>query len=229
MDKAIFIFILFCCTSVILGQKKQTGTKKPRCPPAVKCPALGCLFPVTPPGKCCPICPPVGDKPGKCPVPTGPGHCAEFCAGDFSCPGRQKCCSNGCGHDCMDPVPKAKSCSYKGKQYSDGETFKDLCNTCTCTNGKVSCTEMACILKPGKCPESKMPGICILGCTSDWSCPGVQKCCSNGCGLLCMQPIGAVSNQPNCAGVFCPEVYCDDQYIPSGKCCNVCPPSKPSY
>lgn len=27
----------------------------------------------------------------------------------------------------------------------------------------------------------------------------------------------------NCAGVLCPEVDCDNQYIPLGQCCPVCP------
>ena len=41
-------------------------------------------------------------KPGFCPAP-GIGICVELCGGDQTCPGDQKCCSNGCGHACMDP------------------------------------------------------------------------------------------------------------------------------
>ncbi|OQV12697.1 hypothetical protein BV898_13018 [Hypsibius exemplaris] len=41
--------------------------------------------------------------PGKCPAATGPGFCLERCSGDESCPGAQKCCSNGCGHTCQVP------------------------------------------------------------------------------------------------------------------------------
>ncbi|CAI5778624.1 four-disulfide core domain 18-like [Podarcis lilfordi] len=40
-------------------------------------------------------------RPGRCPRPTGDGHCAELCQGDASCPPGEKCCSNGCGHQCM--------------------------------------------------------------------------------------------------------------------------------
>jgi len=36
-------------------------------------------------------------------------------------------------------------CMHKGQLYATGSTFKDDCNTCSCSNDlKVSCTEMAC-------------------------------------------------------------------------------------
>ncbi|XP_031567774.1 WAP four-disulfide core domain protein 18-like, partial [Actinia tenebrosa] len=42
---------------------------------------------------------------GVCPKPTGFGVCAELCGS--TCPYGQLCCSNGCGHQCMNPA-KAK-------------------------------------------------------------------------------------------------------------------------
>ena len=33
------------------------------------------------------------------------GICSEECSGDEDCNSDQKCCSNGCGHTCADPVP----------------------------------------------------------------------------------------------------------------------------
>uniref|UniRef100_A0A3P8TIK4 WAP four-disulfide core domain 2 n=1 Tax=Amphiprion percula TaxID=161767 RepID=A0A3P8TIK4_AMPPE len=43
-------------------------------------------------------------KPGVCPRRHwGVGVCAEFCSNDSDCPNDEKCCSNGCGHDCMAP------------------------------------------------------------------------------------------------------------------------------
>lgn len=36
------------------------------------------------------------------------------------------------------------SCTYKGEKYKDGEGFQDECNSCTCENGEVICTLMAC-------------------------------------------------------------------------------------
>jgi hypothetical protein len=37
-----------------------------------------------------------------------------------------------------------QSCTYKGKTYANGEGFKDSCNSCTCQDGQVGCTLMAC-------------------------------------------------------------------------------------
>uniref|UniRef100_A0A8C1PAC4 WAP domain-containing protein n=1 Tax=Cyprinus carpio TaxID=7962 RepID=A0A8C1PAC4_CYPCA len=45
----------------------------------------------------------ITEKPGLCPEPVGPRPCLEMCSGDNSCPNNQKCCSTGCGHQCMPP------------------------------------------------------------------------------------------------------------------------------
>ncbi|XP_075331607.1 uncharacterized protein LOC142390122 [Odontesthes bonariensis] len=45
-----------------------------------------------------------GEPDVQCPNIDGPLHCAEFCVDDSDCPGRQKCCSNGCGHQCTVPI-----------------------------------------------------------------------------------------------------------------------------
>nr|XP_020474851.1 WAP four-disulfide core domain protein 5-like isoform X2 [Monopterus albus] len=43
-------------------------------------------------------------KPGVCPRRRwGSGMCAEFCSNDSDCPGSEKCCYNGCGHECIAP------------------------------------------------------------------------------------------------------------------------------
>ncbi|XP_078658591.1 uncharacterized protein LOC144903978 [Branchiostoma floridae x Branchiostoma belcheri] len=39
----------------------------------------------------------------------------------------------------------------------------------------------------GECPDTTgMFGICVEACSSDADCSGGQKCCSNGCGHVCM-------------------------------------------
>uniref|UniRef100_A0A672L8E1 WAP domain-containing protein n=1 Tax=Sinocyclocheilus grahami TaxID=75366 RepID=A0A672L8E1_SINGR len=47
------------------------------------------------------------EKPGVCPRNNVEeallGVCAEMCSHDSDCPDDQKCCSNGCGHQCMPP------------------------------------------------------------------------------------------------------------------------------
>lgn len=43
--------------------------------------------------------------------------------------------------------------------------------------------------KPGVCPNIEgMIGICVELCSDDSDCNGTQKCCSNGCGHVCMKP-----------------------------------------
>jgi len=41
---------------------------------------------------------------------------------------------------------REKGCTYNGAKYSDGDSFKatDGCNTCSCNDGDVLCTEMYC-------------------------------------------------------------------------------------
>uniref|UniRef100_G3NV00 WAP four-disulfide core domain 2 n=1 Tax=Gasterosteus aculeatus aculeatus TaxID=481459 RepID=G3NV00_GASAC len=46
----------------------------------------------------------VAAKPGVCPRRHwGSGPCAEFCSNDSDCPSDEKCCHNGCGHECTAP------------------------------------------------------------------------------------------------------------------------------
>ena len=56
------------------------------------------------------LCGPV-EPPLVCPEPPGFGLCVESCSADSPCEDGQLCCSNGCGHTCMDGVPRAVNCS----------------------------------------------------------------------------------------------------------------------
>ncbi|XP_063001470.1 kunitz-type protease inhibitor 4-like [Elgaria multicarinata webbii] len=42
-----------------------------------------------------------GEPLGACPKPIGHGTCVEACNNGDSCGPGEKCCSNGCGHQCM--------------------------------------------------------------------------------------------------------------------------------
>ncbi len=47
----------------------------------------------------------ITEKPGTCPKKLGvavSGVCADRCSHDGDCPNDEKCCSNRCGHKCMD-------------------------------------------------------------------------------------------------------------------------------
>ncbi len=110
----------------------------------------------------------VSEKPGACPTlaPGTIGLCIELCASDTDCPDDDKCCPNGCGHVCDAPVLAAA--------------------TATATASATPTLE-----KPGECPT--LPpgaiGICIELCASDADCPDDDKCCSNGCGHVCDDPV----------------------------------------
>lgn len=45
--------------------------------------------------------------------------------------------------------------------------------------------------KPGKCPAVPRGRAtpCIADCGSDQNCRGAQKCCPNGCGIICKDPV----------------------------------------
>ncbi|CAG2224040.1 unnamed protein product [Mytilus edulis] len=57
-------------------------------------------------------------------------------------------------------------------------------------------------VKPGFCPPvpRDSSGVCVDECSSDDTCQGEKKCCSNGCGHFCSMATGGVtpaSNLPN--------------------------------
>jgi hypothetical protein len=55
------------------------------------------------------------------------------------------------------PNPITSKCIYNGITYLQGESFKseDGCNSCSCYNGKIACTLMACGIYPE--PTSPTP------------------------------------------------------------------------
>ncbi|XP_071097116.1 uncharacterized protein [Haliotis cracherodii] len=133
------------------------------------------------------------NKSGMCPPrnSTMMGMCAEYCSSDASCPGAEKCCSNGCGHSCQQPIHHPSSCSLTC--YNGGTcVVRNGSSYCLCQHGYrgYNC-ESRMSNKSGMCPprNSTMMGTCVEYCSSDASCPGAEKCCSNGCGHSCQQPI----------------------------------------
>jgi hypothetical protein len=115
-----------------------------------------------------------------CPSASPPGSrvgvCAELCSSDDDCALDEKCCSNGCGHQCTKGVlcaavtcPANPTCPFPtgvvvpagpdecctscgcdiggGKVVRIGDSYKQDCNGCSCTNRGPICTLIAC--RPG--------------------------------------------------------------------------------
>lgn len=107
----------------------------------------------------------------------GSGPCAEFCSNDSDCPSDEKCCHNGCGHECTAP--------YEGWIWSTvGQTyyFGGGCslNVVTFFNDFS--------VKLGRCPSPRGTPMCAEFCHHDGQCPGEQKCCKTSCGHACSEP-----------------------------------------
>ncbi|KAK7878625.1 hypothetical protein WMY93_030461 [Mugilogobius chulae] len=156
--------------------------------------------------KCCPsrcgqtCMKPVKDepKPGSCPCPRrsplGLGTCVQECSSDNDCDGDFKCCSNGCGQVCMEPItvpklglcpsPHPVKCEICLNDHHCGR--RQLC----CPN---NCNVQTCTTPfRGRCPELPV-ALCEDECTEDCNCPRNLKCCYNNCEgrKTCIEP-GAV-------------------------------------
>ena len=73
-------------------------------------------------------------------------------------------CTLACGGSGMKTTQKADgqvtTCSYGGKTYNPGDSFRDDCNTCTCgSNGEIACTLVACLTDAGSnpAPDAALP------------------------------------------------------------------------
>ncbi|XP_016363099.1 WAP four-disulfide core domain protein 3-like [Sinocyclocheilus anshuiensis] len=101
-------------------------------------------------------------KPGVCPIYNLDGAvfiaCLELCSRDGNCPNDEKCCSNGCGHQCMPPYKvKPGVCP---RRFLGVGLCKGLCvNDIDCPKD-----EKCCSTKCGrKCthPYKVRPGLCL--------------------------------------------------------------------
>ncbi|XP_031649169.1 WAP four-disulfide core domain protein 2-like [Oncorhynchus kisutch] len=135
-------------------------------------------------------------KPGVCPVRRwGMGICAELCSNDSDCPNDEKCCHNGCGHDCIAPYT-AKPGVCPVRRWGMGICAELCSNDSDCPNDEKCCHNGCghnCIApytaKPGVCPRRRWGmGMCVEFCSNDSDCPNNEKCCHNGCGHNCIAP-----------------------------------------
>ncbi|VDN17987.1 unnamed protein product [Gongylonema pulchrum] len=125
----------------------------------------------------------------SCPRLVG-GACVQRCSGDAECGGLLKCCSNGCGRECvmaLAPLALLDSLSIHPLQ----------------ATGRIN--------RVGNCPPKNYikKSSCILECTHDEECPWVEKCCDNGCGRVCTPPDKATACTVD--GRF-KNIQCDKSY-----------------
>ncbi|EMP25049.1 Extracellular peptidase inhibitor [Chelonia mydas] len=65
-------------------------------------------------------------------------------------------------------------------------------------------------MRPGACPIIRGPGTCVERCWGDYSCPPGRKCCSNGCGHVCMTPVTRLRGlvfPPQACECWCPGIH----------------------
>ncbi|KAA0706851.1 hypothetical protein E1301_Tti002171 [Triplophysa tibetana] len=139
-------------------------------------------------------------KPGVCPSSRfSIGLCAEFCFNDRECPGNEKCCSNGCGHQCTPPYTAKPGVCPRRMLGVRPAVCAELCDDDSNCPGDEKCCSNRCgrqctlpqkdIVKPGVCPSRRFEvGVCAELCANDSNCPGGEKCCSNRCGRQCTPP-----------------------------------------
>uniref|UniRef100_A0A8C1P6W1 WAP domain-containing protein n=1 Tax=Cyprinus carpio TaxID=7962 RepID=A0A8C1P6W1_CYPCA len=155
----------------------------------------------------------ITEKPGVCPKIQILGVCEELCSQDGDCLNDEKCCSNGCGHQCMAPS-KVKPGVCPRKALGIG-----LCHVLECVDdidcpNDEKCCSTKCgrectppfIAKPGMCPRNNVKepvfGVCAELCSRDSDCPNDQKCCSNGCGHQCMPPYKGIYIILMCGSIY---------------------------
>uniref|UniRef100_A0A6B2L434 WAP domain-containing protein n=1 Tax=Arcella intermedia TaxID=1963864 RepID=A0A6B2L434_9EUKA len=118
---------------------------------------------------------------------------------DTTCPGSQKCCSNGCGSACMDVLatdPTAcTSCPGFVIQSiqicPDGSSAGPVCERSSsgaCQWGQTTCPSAPSI-HDGTCPQALCSGFAPDNCTTDNDCSLTEKCCFNGCGRICAESV----------------------------------------
>ncbi|MCK6509583.1 hypothetical protein L6R29_06415 [Myxococcota bacterium] len=115
---------------------------------------------------------------------------------------------SGCGVTTPEGV-----CRYNGKEYAQGSSFaaSDGCNTCTCQQGAISCTEKACLPKTcayiGKTYKEGESFPASDGCNSCMCSNGVPMCTLMVCAKDCL---------------FQGKTYKEGSTFPAADGCNTC-------
>ncbi|XP_052253142.1 kielin/chordin-like protein [Dreissena polymorpha] len=117
-----------------------------------------------------------------------------------------------------------EGCVRNGKTYKEGETVPDdnLCASCTCQKGDVTCTYTTCTTltcKDQYRPQGECCAKCREGCVMSGktykegeSVPDDNPCATCTC----------KGGEVECSYKTCVALPCANTYIPSGECCPAC-------
>ncbi len=124
------------------------------------------------------------EKPGVCPSKNLIiGLCAEMCSHDGDCPNDEKCCSNGCGHQCT-------AISIGMLLHTNALV---IFFSITVINSVIWFLCVCITEKPGVCPRRFYGvGLCAELCVNDIDCPNDEKCCRTICGCECASPFKGI-------------------------------------
>ncbi|XP_062479763.1 keratin-associated protein 10-6-like isoform X4 [Pezoporus occidentalis] len=145
------------------------------------------------------------EKPGICPVapeaPPAAAPCGTACAGDWQCPGDEKCCSSTCGHVCSAPErDKPGECPrVRPRQAPEPcEEEEDSCAHDRDCPRQEKCCFSGCAMRCAR-PAREHPGQCPRAepcwdprrrrrsqCLDDSICGRAEKCCNTGCAWECV-------------------------------------------
>ena len=181
----------------------------------------------------CPCADPTCDLPGKCQKPTdkptpvqnttAPAPCLQVrckenpcnladCAPGFTC--KENYCG-GCNFECVkEDIPKptdlpAKECeTASGELVKDGASVRMDCNTCTCSNGMLRCTKMACPAPTDKPTDKPACVQCFAAPCQVAQCDAGLVCEADDCTCThkCVKPAPMNTTAPTvhpCATLRC--------------------------
>ncbi|KAI6229091.1 hypothetical protein M3Y99_01149400 [Aphelenchoides fujianensis] len=153
---------------------------------------------------------------GECPRLVG-GSCASQCRSDGDCNGERKCCSNGCGWECVPPVNVVPIKSSLAIQPIGGAQFAQprvpsTAASLPVNSGAVTRQPTNTVIRSGQCPSPTLLHRCGADCSQDADCPGTLKCCQSSCGRVCSPPQRASA----CVHLLSAVQRLPERHLPAG-------------
>ncbi|RDD42554.1 Equistatin [Trichoplax sp. H2] len=135
------------------------------------------------------------------------GSCVALCGNDSDCSGSKKCCTNGCGTECTEPITDDYRTFRKEYENRTSQCFGEPCNL-ECRLANQTCTSEPCPLVPR--------------CINVPTCPRL-RCTVVGCSSVVKDPNGCrtCDCSPRCIKFDCPKP-CPNGYTKDDNGCYTC-------